>query len=76
MLSQNDEKIVRMKNVLEVIKTLLRKNKIIDANHFLKKVNSFTSIEKTIELQNEISELQNKIITRKLKDKPITFLGI
>ena len=65
-----------MKNVLEVIKTLLRKNKIIDANHFLKKVNSFISIEKTIELQNKISELQNQIITRKLADKSITFLGI
>lgn len=69
MLSPNDEKIVRMKNVLEVIKTLLRKNKIIDANHFLKKVNSFASID-------EIIELQNEIITRKLEDKSITFLNI
>ena len=58
-----------MRNVLEVIKTLLRQNKIIDANHFLNKVENFTRIKEIQDLNNEINIFKLEISNLKNLDK-------
>lgn len=61
MISKKAQIKIRVKNVLEVIKTLVRQEKTIDADFFLRKVETFTRDKKISGFNNEISELEMKV---------------
>jgi len=61
MISKQDQIKIRVKNVLEVIKTLVRQEKTIDASFFLRIVENFTRIKKINGFNNEIFELKMKV---------------
>lgn len=61
MISKQDQIKIRVKNVLEVIKTLVRQGKTIDASFFLRIVENFTRIKKINGFNNEIFELKMKV---------------